>query len=162
MKRVLPAPLLSLALFALWLVLNESLGAAQLLLALLIAIGVPWLCAPLRPLPVRIRRPRTLLRLIGNVGRDVLVSNWTVATRVLRAGSRPPRSAFVKIPLQLHDANALAALAVITTVVPGTVWTELALDGSVLMLHVFDVDDESAFIAHFKQRYEQPLMDIFE
>ena len=31
-----------------------------------------------------------------------------------------------------------------------------------LLLHVFDVDDEAAFIAHFKSRYERPLQEIFE
>ena len=66
------------------------------------------------------------------------------------------------MPLALRDPNALAALAVITTIIPGTVWSELALDRSVLLLHVFDVEDEPAFIAHFKARYERPLREIFE
>jgi multicomponent K+:H+ antiporter subunit E len=56
----------------------------------------------------------------------------------------------------------LAALAVITALVPGSVWAELAPDRSALLLHVFDVDDEAAFIAHFKSRYERPLQEIFE
>lgn len=162
MKRWLPAPLLSVALFVLWLVLDRSLAPASLLLAVLIAIAVPWLCAPLRPLPVRIRHPRTVLRLVGYVAHDVLVSNWAVAKGVLLAGGRPPRPAFVNVPLALRDANGLAALAMITTVVPGTVWSELALDRSALLLHVFDLDDERVFIAHFKQRYERLLMEIFE
>jgi multicomponent K+:H+ antiporter subunit E len=42
------------------------------------------------------------------------------------------------------------------------VWCELALDRSVLLLHVFHVEDESAFVAHYKERYERPLMEIFE
>jgi multicomponent K+:H+ antiporter subunit E len=81
---------------------------------------------------------------------------------MLSARRALPRSAFVRIPLDLRDANGLAALAVITTIVPGTVWCELALDGSALLLHVFDVDDEPAFVAHYKARYERPLMEIFE
>ena len=28
--------------------------------------------------------------------------------------------------------------------------------------HVFDLDDEAAFIEHFKTAYERPLMEIFE
>jgi multicomponent K+:H+ antiporter subunit E len=68
----------------------------------------------------------------------------------------------VIIPLELRDPVGLAALAMITTVVPGTVWSELALDRSKLMLHVWDVGEEQAFIAHFKARYEQPLREIFE
>jgi multicomponent K+:H+ antiporter subunit E len=162
MKRLLPAPLLSTALFALWLLLNRQLAPGHLLLAALLAILVPLVCAPLRPLPVRVRRPGVALRLVGIVARDVVVSNFDVAWGVLRAGRRPPRSAFVRIPLDLRDANGLAALAVITTIVPGTVWSELALDRSAFLLHVFDLDDEAAFVAHFKARYERPLMEIFE
>ena len=50
----------------------------------------------------------------------------------------------------------------VTTVVPGTVWSELALDRSALLLHVWDVDEEEAFVARFKARYETPLREIFE
>jgi len=162
MKRLLPAPLLSAALFALWLLLNQQFAPGHLLLAAVLAIAVPLVCAPLRPLPVRVRRPGVALRLVGIVACDVVVSNLDVAWGVLRAGRRPPRSAFVRIPLDLRDANGLAALAVITTIVPGTVWSELALDRSAFLLHVFDLADEAAFVAHFKARYERPLMEIFE
>lgn len=162
MKRILPAPLLSAALFALWLVLNQPLSAAHLLLGIAVALAAPLLSAPLRPLPVRIRRPGVILRLIATVGYDVLLSNLQVALGVFRAGRRPPRGTFVKVPLDLRDANGLAALSMITTVVPGTVWSEIALDRKVLLLHVFDLDDEAAFVAHYKLRYEHPLMEIFE
>ena len=50
----------------------------------------------------------------------------------------------------------------VTTIVPGTVWSELALDRSTLLLHVWDVPDETAFVARYKARYEQPLCEIFE
>lgn len=162
MKRALPAPLLSVALFALWLMLNAAVNASQLLLAALVAIAVPLLCAPLRPLPVRVRRPAAAFRLIAAVIHDVIASNLEIGWRVLHARTKPPRGAFVRIPLDLRDANALATLAVITTIVPGTVWCELALDRSAFLLHVFDVVDAPAFVAHFKQRYEQPLREIFE
>jgi multicomponent K+:H+ antiporter subunit E len=162
MKRVLPAPLLSASLFALWLLLEPSLGVANLLLAATIAVAIPVLAAPLRPLPVRIRRPGVVLRLIMTVLHDVTVSNLLVARGVLRSPRRPPNAAFVRVPLDLRDANGLAALAVITTFVPGTVWSELALDRSALLLHVFEVGDEAEFVRHYKARYERPLMEIFE
>jgi multicomponent K+:H+ antiporter subunit E len=31
-----------------------------------------------------------------------------------------------------------------------------------LLIHVFDVEDEAAFIANYKARYELPLKEIFE
>jgi len=161
-KRWLPSPLLSAALFALWLLLSQSLAAGDLLLAALVALALPPLTAPLRPPAGRVRRPRVLLRLVLAVGHDVVRSAFQVARGVLLVGRRAPRSAFVLVPLELRDAHGLAALAVITTVVPGTVWSELAPDRSALTLHVFDLADEAGFIAHYKARYERPLQEIFE
>ncbi len=162
MKRLFPAPWLSLALWVLWLLLNLSLSAGNLLLGAALGFLAPIMFAPLRPLPIKISRPGVIIKLFFLVGRDVIASNIAVAWSVLNAGKRPPRSQFIKIPLDLRDANGLAALSMITTVVPGTIWSELALDRSVLLLHVFDLDDEAQFIEHFKTAYERPLMEIFE
>jgi multicomponent K+:H+ antiporter subunit E len=162
MKYVFPAPLLSASLFGLWLVLNQSLSVEHVLLGAVLGLLIPRLTARLRPLPIRIRRPGVLVRLILTVGMDVVTSGIEVAWGVVRSYWRPPNGAFVKIPLELRDPHALASLAVITTVVPGTVWSELAPDHSALLLHVFDLDDKDRFVARYKSRYERQLKEIFE
>lgn len=162
MKRWLPAPLLSLALFALWLLLNQSASPGHLLVAAVVGLIVPVLSAPLRPQRALIARPLAALRLVFVVGFDVLWSCMQVARGVLRSGGRPPESSFVRVPLELRDPHALGALAIITAVVPGTVWTELAPDRSSLLLHVFEVGQEADFIRRYKQRYERPLLEIFQ
>ncbi len=154
MKRLFPAPLLSLALWVLWLVLNLSLSPGHVLLGALLGFLAPLLMAPLRPLPVRIRKPGTILKFFWMVGCDVVVSNLQVGLSIWRLKRRPPRSASCE--------SRCAALAIVTTVVPGTVWSELALDRSVLLMHVFDLEDEAQFIEHFKTTYERPLMEIFQ
>lgn len=161
MNRLLPSPWLSLGLFGGWLLLTRSFSIGQILLGAAAAVVIPLLMAPLRPRPGPLRRPALLLRLILRVGSEVVHSALVVAIGVLRARSRPPRAAFVVIPLDLHDAHGLAALAMISAVIPGTVWSELAADRSALLMHVFDLDDEAAFIAQFKADYEQPLKEIF-
>lgn len=161
MKRLLPSPGLSLAIFGGWLLLNESLAAGQLLLAALLALFMPLLMGALRPTPGPMRRPDLLIKLIFRVGRDVLVSAYEVARGLLRLRRKPPSGAFVELPLDLRSTYGLAALAVITCMVPGTVWVELSADHRRLLLHLFDLDDEVTFIAHFKRDYEQPLMEIF-
>lgn len=161
MKRWFPAPLLSAGLLALWLMLNRSLSPGNLLLGLLLALVLPVLAAPLRPAGPRVRRPLLLVRLILRVGGDVVGSGLDVARGVLGARRAPPISRFVVVPLDLRNDHALAALAMITSVIPGTVWCELAPDRSRLLLHVFDVvGDDAAFIHHYKTRYEQPLLEI--
>jgi len=162
MKRWLPAPLLSLALLVLWLLLNQSIAAGHLLIGSVAALVLPRLMAPLRPAAGRVRAPRAALRLIGAVAVDVVRSALQVAGGVLDARRRPPRARFIVVPLELRNIHALAALALITTIVPGTVWSELAPDRSRLLLHVFDSADDASFVAHYKARYEQPLREIFE
>jgi multicomponent K+:H+ antiporter subunit E len=161
MKRLFPAPLMSAMLFVIWLLLSQHVGIATLAMATILAVALPLLTFPLRPLAVRVRRPRTAIALLLTVAADVVVSNLQVARSVWQFRARP-RSAFVRIPLDLNDPNGLAVLAVITTIVPGTVWCELAVDRRTLLLHVFDVDDEAAFVARYKSRYERLLLEIFE
>lgn len=158
-RRLFPAPLLSAALSAMWLMLNESLFIGHVALAVFLGWLLPFLLAELRPQRPRIRHPLRILRLILVVGYDVLRSNLEVALGILR--QRPSREAFVTIPLELRDPTALATLAIITTVVPGTVWCELARDSSAVLLHVWDLEDETSFIADYKSRYEAPLLEIF-
>lgn len=161
-KRLLPSPLLSAALVAMWLTLNRSLAPGHLLLAVVLGLALPALLAPLRPVVPRVRHPLVLARLIAIVGHDVIASNIMVLRTVLSGERHPPASGFVVIPLQLRDATGLAALAMITTVIPGTVWCELARDGSAFMLHVWHAPDKTEFARRYKQRYEQPLIKIFE
>ncbi len=71
-KRWLPSPPLSLALFVVWLLLNQSLDAGTLLLAAILAIAVPVLTQGLRPATVRMRRPGLALRLSGVVALDLV------------------------------------------------------------------------------------------
>lgn len=98
MKRLFPAPWLSLALWVLWLLLNLSISPGNLLLGALLGFLAPLLMAPLRPQPISLRRPGVILRLFLLVGRDVIVSNLQVAWGVLTCGTRPPRSPSSRSP----------------------------------------------------------------
>lgn len=161
-KRWLPSPMLSLALFVVWLLLNQSLDAATLLLAVVLAIAVPLLTQSLRPARAKMRRPLLALKLCGLVACDLVYSALTVARLLLTRRSRDMSPRFVQVPLQIRDPNALATLAMILCLTPGTAWGEIALDRSTLLIHVFHEEDEAAFIATIKTRYERLLMEIFE
>ncbi|HTH09339.1 Na+/H+ antiporter subunit E [Acidovorax sp.] len=161
-KRLVPAPVLSLALLVLWLLLNRSLSAGHIVLGTVLALAIPLLTAGLRPLPVRIRRPGAVLRLALAVAVDTVRSNVAVARLLLAPGRRRHPAGFVHIPLDVRDPNALAVLATIVCITPGTAWAELALDRSMLLLHVLELDDAATVIANVKRRYEAPLMEIFE
>jgi len=150
------------ALFVVWLLLNQSLDAATLVMAAVLAVLVPLLTAGLRPARVRMRRPGLALRLLGHVMHDMVISARDVARLLVTQHRSEIRSYFVHVPLRLRDPNGLAVLAMILCVTPGTAWGELALDRSVLLIHVLGGEDEATFIRKVRTRYEQPLMEIFQ
>ena len=162
MKRLFPSPLLSVALAGMWLLLNHSASPGHLILAAIVGVAIPLLTRGLRPLPVRVRRPGAILRLAWSVMVDTSLSNLNVVRFLVFKSQRKHPPGFVQIPLDLRDANGLAVLAVIVCITPGTSWAELSLDRSILMLHVLELDSHEAVIGHIKQRYERPLMEIFE
>ncbi|RIX74419.1 Na+/H+ antiporter subunit E [Acidovorax cavernicola] len=162
MKRLMPSPPLSFALFVIWLLLNQSLEAATLLSAALLAIAVPLITKGLRPATVRMRRPGVALRLSFLVTFDMLKSAYDVARLLLTRRTEDISANFVQIPLDMRDPNGLAVLAMIMCLTPGTAWGEVSFDRTTLLIHVFDLEDEAAFIALIKTRYERPLMEIFE
>ncbi|MGJ7610771.1 MULTISPECIES: Na+/H+ antiporter subunit E [unclassified Variovorax] len=162
MKRLIPSPPLSVALFVVWILLEQSLEAVTLLSAVVLAIAVPLITKGLRPATVRMRRPGVALRLSFLVTFDMLKSAYDVARLLLTRRTSHIQAAFVQIPLDMRDPNGLAVLAMIMCLTPGTAWGEVSFDRSVLLIHVFDLADEAAFVALIKQRYERPLMEIFE
>ena len=166
MKRIvhalLPTPVLSIALLVLWLLLNRSVSAGQILLGLILGLLIPVLLRGLRPLPVRVRHPLTILRLALRVVWDTSLSNFNVVRFMLFPGMRKHPANFVRIPLELRDPNGLAVLAMIVCITPGTAWAEISRDRSQLMLHVLEVDDPEEIVQHVKRCYERPLMEIFE
>src|SRR5690606_29203281 len=121
-KRLLPSPVLSAGPFLACLLLNRSADSATILLGALLAIVLPRLTTRLRPVPVRVRRPITALRLLVRVIYDSLMSNVAVARAVLTKPVDDIPSKFVRIPLDVRDPNALAVLSMIVCATPGTAW----------------------------------------
>lgn len=160
--RWLPHPLLTLLLVLLWLVLT-SFSLGQLVLGTLVGLVAGRAFAALTPDRIRLRRPDLILRLMLIVTVDIARSNIAVARLILSGGRHGRRhSGFVRIPLALREANALATLAIILTATPGTAWCDHDPDSGELLLHVFDLVDEAAWIDLVKNRYEAMLLEIFE
>lgn len=162
MKRGPLLPLMPVLLLVMWLLLNDSLGAGQIVLGVLFAALVTLAVSPLRPLRAWPRRLYLTGGLACTVLVDIVRSNIAVGSIILGASRRQPRIGFMKIPLDLRDPHGLAMLAVIITSTPGTVWSGLDPQTNVLTLHVLDLQDEAEWVHTIKHRYERPLMEIFE
>lgn len=161
MRRLLPHPLLTLALAVVWLLLVNSAAFGQLVLGLLLGWAIPFFTRRFWPEQLRIRRPLTALRFIAVVLYDILVANMTVARLIL---GRPQglRPAFIVMPLDLTSDVAISLLANTICLTPGTVSAQLAPDRKSLLIHALDVADADALVDTLKQRYEAPLKEVFE
>lgn len=162
MRRWLPYPLLSLSIFAMWLLLSQDLAASHLVIALALALGGGLMVVPLEPPQARLKRPRAMAKLAILVLQDILRSNIAVARIIAGPRLDSEVSGFVRIPLDMRAPYGLALLAIIITATPGTLWVDYDSPTGVLTIHVLDLVDENAWIATIKQRYEQLLREIFE
>ena len=151
-------------LLLLWLVLNESAAPGHLLLGAAIALGGSAVYARLQSgLRGRsARRPWTALRLGFTVFADIVRSNVAVGRIVLGLRRAPRTAGFLPIRLDLRAPAGLAVLACIVTATPGTSWVRYDRAQGLLTLHVLDLSEPAEMAGKFKQRYETPLMEIFE
>jgi len=161
MSRILPYPLLTAALLLMWLLLT-SFSTGQFIVGAVVAIGASLAMAALQPSKPRLRRWQLIPKLLGTVTLDILQSNIAVASLIIRGDRGDRVSGFVAIPIELRDKTGLAVLSCIVTSTPGTAWVEYAPDSGMLLIHVLDLADEAEWVSLIKNRYEAPLMEIFE
>lgn len=161
MKGLVPHPLLTVGLVAMWLMLTRfSLG--NLLLGSAVALIAGWAMGALQPARVRIGRWDLVLRLALIVSWDILKSNAAVAWSIMTNGQGGKRrSGFVCVPLTLRNSAGLGLLSIIITATPGTAWLEHDQDSGLLLLHVLDLREGSDWPAFIRDRYEAPLLEIF-
>lgn len=162
MKR----PLLSLALFAGWLLLADSASPGRMLTGLLLALWLPRLAGPppagargsWRGLPRRFALAGWLAAVVLV---DILRANLDVARRIL-GDMRALRPGWARVPLRLTDPRAAGLLAGIVTMTPGTLSVELSEDGGALLVHALHLPDAQALVDEIRTRYEAPLLMLFD
>lgn len=161
MSRLFPHPHLTLLLVVIWLALVNTLSLGHLLLGLFLGWGIVRISRSFLLSVPHLRKPLGLARFLLMVFYDIVLANLHVARLVLGAQSRL-RPAFVEVPMDIQDEFLLSLLACVISLTPGTVSAGLSHDHKTLLLHVLDLDDQQQLIKQIKQRYEAPLLEIFE
>ncbi|CCQ12519.1 Na(+) H(+) antiporter subunit E [Pseudoalteromonas luteoviolacea B = ATCC 29581] len=170
--RWLPTPFRSFLLFAVWLLLNNSVSAGHLILGAVLAVVIPLITLPFRTPQPLILRPGLAFRHLGLVLFDIITANLQVAILIL-GPNKKLNPAFVKVPLDLKEAMPITILASTVSLTPGTVsaevfpWAESLAPGEepeqyYLLIHVLNLKDEAELIETIKSRYEAPLKEIFQ
>ena len=161
MTRLLPHPILTPVLAVIWLLLNNSFDTGQILLGLIFGWAITVHTIHFWPEAVSIRKPIVLLRYLAVLLFDIIVANFTVA-RLILGNPDKLQPIFVKLPLDLTSDLAISLLANSITLTPGTLSAKLSDDQSYLLVHALNETDPDTLVATIKQRYENPLKEIFE
>ncbi|MDI4637054.1 MULTISPECIES: Na+/H+ antiporter subunit E [Halomonadaceae] len=157
----LPTPLLSLLLLVVWLLLVTSISFGHVLLGGVLAIVIPLISQRFWDVQPNVKKPGMLLRYALRVLGDIIRANLEVSWLILNPRRRM-RPTFIEYPLMLEERFTITLLANTITLTPGTVSANLRMDGRSLLIHALDVGDEQALIDEIRERYEQPLKEIYE
>jgi len=157
----LPHPWLSLLLLVTWQLLLNSFSVGTLLMGAFLGWAIPLMTHLFWTDPPAPRRPLALLGFVARVLFDIVIANVQVARLIL--GPTPAlQPTFVEYPLQLSHDFAISLLASTISLTPGTVSADISDDRRTLLIHGLNVADPDELIRTIKQRYETPLMEVFE
>lgn len=160
MNKIIPQPVLSLVLFVIWLLLNNSIAPVTLVSAFLIALIFPHITRRFWLIDASIKRPMAFLEYMLLVLVDIIRANFVVAAQVLGKNVALD-SQFLKMPLDLQRSLPISILASTITLTPGTVSCRVSEDQQYLIVHVLHSTDAQNDIDEMKQRYEARLIRIF-
>ncbi|MFV2053810.1 Na+/H+ antiporter subunit E [Aliiroseovarius sp. YM-037] len=158
---LLPHPFLTLLLAVVWTLLQNEVSAGMVVFGIILGIIIPrstsiwW---PDTPTGFRLGK---MVSYSVIVMWDILVANVQVAWIVLTVPNSKLRPAWIVVPLELRQPEAITVLAGTITLTPGTVSADLSDEGHSLLVHVLHTDDADAVRDDIKTRYERRLKEIF-
>ncbi len=161
MRKIFPHPILSLMVALVWMMLVNRFAWGSVVFALILAVVVPLVTAPYWPGVSRYRRFSALPGFFWVVFVDIIKANIAVAKIVLFMPKSQLQPAWIVVPLELRQPEAIAMLASAITLTPGTVSCDLSQGNDALLVHCLHAPDPEAVIDEIKTRYEARLKEIY-
>ncbi|SFD98385.1 multisubunit potassium/proton antiporter, PhaE subunit (TC 2.A.63.1.1) [Sulfitobacter brevis] len=158
---LLPHPFLTLLLAVIWTLLQNEVSAGMVVVGIILGILIPWATSIWWPdTPKGFRLGRMAVYSVIVIW-DILVANVRVAWIVLTVPNAKLKPAWIVVPLELVQPEAITVLAGTITLTPGTVSADLSDEGHSLLVHVLHTDDPDADLAEINNRYQRRLKEIF-
>ncbi|GGE18945.1 multisubunit potassium/proton antiporter, PhaE subunit [Gemmobacter megaterium] len=161
LRKLFPHPWLTLTLVLVWVALANTISLGGIVMGLILGIVIPAITAAYWPDSPRIRAPLKIVEFVLIVLWDIVKSNFIVARIVLFMPRDKLRPAWIVVPLDLRQPEAITVLAGTITMTPGTVSADVSADGRSLLVHCLHAPDSAGVVADIKARYESRLKEIF-
>lgn len=160
-RWLMPHPLLTLILAIVWILLQNQVTAGMVVFGIILGILIPWATSIWWPDTPKGFRLGKMVSYSFVVIWDIVIANIQVAWIVLTVPNAKLKPAWIVVPLELKQPEAITVLAGTITLTPGTVSADLSDEGHSLLVHVLHTDDPDGVRDEIKERYERRLMEIF-
>jgi multicomponent K+:H+ antiporter subunit E len=158
---LLPHPLLTLLLAIVWTLLQNEFSAGMMVFGVILGVLIPWATSVWWPDTPKGFRIGKMIPYCGLVIWDIIVANIEVAWIVITVPNSKLKPAWIVVPLELRQPEAITVLAGTITLTPGTVSADLSDSGHSLLVHVLHTDDPDAVRDDIINRYQNRLKEIF-
>jgi len=158
---LMPHPVLTLILAIVWMLLQNEISAGMAVFGVILGIIIPWSTSIWWPDTPKGFRMGKMITYSVMVMWDILVANVQVAWIVLTVPNAKLKPAWIVIPLELREPEAITVLAATITLTPGTVSADLSDMGHSLLVHVLHTEDPDAVRDEIMTRYQRRLLEIF-
>lgn len=159
---LVPHPLLTLILAVVWILLQNDFSAGMAVFGIILGIIIPRSTSIWWPDTPKGFRMGKMVTYSFIVLWDIVIANIQVAWIVLTVPNSKLKPAWVAVPLDLLQPEAITLLAGTITLTPGTVSADLSDGGHSLLVHVLHTDDPEGIVEEIKTRYERRLKEIFQ
>ncbi|PYG27226.1 Na+/H+ antiporter subunit E [Pelagimonas varians] len=159
---LLPHPYLTLLLAVVWMLLQNDFSAGMVVFGIILGIVIPRITSIWWPDTPKAFHLGKMMRYSLMVMWDIMVANVEVAWIVISVPNSKLKPAWVVVPLDLRQPEAITLLAGTITLTPGTVSADLSDEGHSLLVHVLHTDDPDGIVDDIKTRYERRLKEIFQ
>ncbi|MEM9575975.1 MAG: Na+/H+ antiporter subunit E [Pseudomonadota bacterium] len=157
-----PHPLLTVILTIVWTMLQNDVSPGMVVFGIILGIIIPRVTAVWWPDRPQGFRAGKMLGYSLIVLWDIILANIHVAWIILTKSNAQMKPAWVEVPLDLREPEAITILAGTITLTPGTVSADLSNEGRSLLVHALDAPDPDAVREEIKDRYERRLKEIFQ
>lgn len=158
---LLPHPFLTVVLAVVWALLQNEISAGMVVFGIILGVLIPWGTSvwwPDTPKGFRVWKMTTYSTMVIW---DIIVANVQVAWIVLTVPNSKLKPAWIVVPLELEQPEAITMLAGTITLTPGTVSAALSDEGHSLLVHVLHTDNPDAVRDDIMDRYQNRLKEIF-
>jgi len=159
--KIIPHPILSLVLFLMWIILNNSINPPDLILGIILALSIPQITTNFWSR--KLANPQNILQVFAFMlimAGDIIIANIRVSILILGRNSKL-KPMFFTVPLTAENPYAISLLANCITLTPGTLSCKISLDNQKIFVHGLNVDDVEDVVAKIKSRYEQRIIKMF-